>query len=345
MKSPSIAVVILNYNGQKYLEQFLPGVIQNSPGANVIVADNASTDDSINFLTKEFPETELIVLDKNYGFSGGYNKALAQAEADYFILLNSDVEVTEGWLSPMIEFMETSPEYGACQPKIKAFHKKDQFEYAGAAGGFIDKLGYPFCRGRIFDEAENDTGQYDEPTDIFWATGACLMIRSDLYHELGGLDDDFFAHMEEIDLCWRLHHAKKKIICLPQSTVYHVGGGTLQKENPFKTYLNHRNGLFLLLKNLPSKVKRTIFLRLVLDGLSGVLYLMRGQPKNCWAVVRSHFAFYGMYGLMKSKRKRFQKNHDLLMPEKLVLKSPLVQEYFLRKKRVFTDLNMTSNKK
>lgn len=246
------AVVILNWNGRKMLEQFLPSVVERSSEmAEVIVADNASTDDSLQWLNQHFPQLRTIVLDTNYGFAEGYNKALQQVEATYYVLLNSDVEVTDHWLNPLIRFMDEHDEVAACQPKLRAVTDHEAFEYAGAAGGFIDRLGYPFCRGRLFDTVERDGGQYDEPMEVHWATGACLMIRAADYWRVKGLDGRFFAHNEEIDLCWRLRLAGRKIYCLPESIVYHVGGGTLPKDNPRKTLLNFRNNLTMLYKNLP----------------------------------------------------------------------------------------------
>lgn len=244
------AVVILNWNGRKFLKKFLPDVIKFSKkDAEVIVADNASTDDSVAVLKADFPEIRIIENKSNGGFAKGYNQALKLIDAEYYILLNSDIEVTENWINPVIELMESDKNIAACQPKIRSYHEKEKFEYAGAAGGFIDKFGYPFCRGRIFQSLEEDKGQYDDTVEIFWATGAALFIRAELYHKLGGMDDDFFAHMEEIDLCWRLKNEGYKIMYCPKSTVYHVGGGTLPTSSSWKTYLNFRNNFFLIYKN------------------------------------------------------------------------------------------------
>ena len=255
-----ISIVILNWNGEEMLRAFLPSVLVCSSGRDVevCVADNGSTDASCAMLEEEFPIVRLIRLDENYGFAEGYNRALSQIDAEYVILLNSDVEVTPDWLQPLTEFMDNHPEVAACQPKIMSYKKRDTFEYAGAAGGFIDKLGYPFCRGRIFDVVEKDEGQYDTPLPVFWATGAALMIRLDVYKQVGGLDGRFFAHMEEIDLCWRLRSRGYGIYCIPQSEVYHVGGATLKKENPRKTFLNFRNNLLMLYKNLPEKELKSV---------------------------------------------------------------------------------------
>ncbi len=258
---PSTAIVILNWNGQRMLAEYLPSVIQHSEGAKVVVADNASTDGSIAFLREHFPEVRVLVLEKNWGFAGGYNKALAQVDADYYMLLNSDVEVTAGWLQPLVAFMDRHPEAAACQPKLRAVADRGSFEYAGASGGFIDRLGYPFCRGRIFDTVERDEGQYDSVEEVFWTTGACMLIRSADYHAVGGLDARFFAHNEEIDLCWRLRNRGRHLYCVPESVVYHVGGGTLPKGNPRKTFLNFRNNLTMLYKNLPERELRGVMLR------------------------------------------------------------------------------------
>ena len=248
----SIAIVILNWNGQRMLAKYLPSVIQHSEGAEIVVADNASVDNSVAFLREHFPMVRILTFEKNWGFAGGYNKALEMVEADYYVLLNSDVEVTEKWLQPLVAFMDSHPEAAACQPKLHAVADRGAFEYAGAAGGFIDRLGYPFCRGRIFDTIEQDRGQYDNIEEVFWTTGACMMVRSTDYHTVGGLDERFFAHNEEIDFCWRLHNCGRHFFCVPQSVVYHVGGGTLPKGNPRKTFLNFRNNLTMLYKNLPA---------------------------------------------------------------------------------------------
>ena len=261
------AIVILNWNGRKMLEQYLPSVLMYSKDeATVYVADNASTDDSIELLEKHFPEVRIIRLDRNWGFAEGYNRALQQVEAEYYVIMNSDIEVTHHWLTPLTEFMDNHPEVAACQPKLLSMSDKERFEYAGAAGGFIDSLGYPFCRGRVFDTVENDNGQYDTRAEVMWATGACMMIRSKDYHAVGGFDGRFFAHCEEIDLCWRLRLQGRKVYCIPDSYVYHVGGGTLPKGNPMKTYLNFRNNLTMLYKNLPAKdLKKVMRWRWFLD--------------------------------------------------------------------------------
>ena len=277
------AVVILNYNTRNYLEQFLPGLVASceSLDAQVIVADNASADSSADFMQSHFPEIPLIVLEKNYGFTGGYNRALQMIEADYYVLINSDIEVPKGWLGPLVEWMDSHPECGACGPKLLSWHQRDTFEYAGAAGGLLDRYGYPFCRGRIMQKVEKDHGQYDQPADVLWCSGACLMVRSSVWKALGGLDDRFFAHMEEIDLCWRMQLRGWKVTMVPSSYVYHIGGGTLPNESPFKLRLNFRNNLLLLENNLPStlhsrfRTRLRILTRMCLDGLSALVYLFK----------------------------------------------------------------------
>ena len=278
-----VAVVILNYNGKAFLEQFLPNVIAScDPNrTEIVVADNASTDDSVSFMKSRFPEIRLIENGSNGGFATGYNVALRQVEAQYYVLLNSDIEVAPNWIEPVIAMMDADQQIAACQPKILSYYHKEQFEYAGACGGFIDKYGYPFCRGRVFQNLENDDHQYDEPMEVFWATGACLIVRADLYHQIGGLDDSFFAHMEEIDLCWRLKNAGYKVCCCPQSHIYHIGGGTLPKNSPRKTYLNFRNNLSLLVKNLPeNRIFATIAYRIVLDWVAAFKFLAEGCFKD-----------------------------------------------------------------
>ena len=282
-----VAVIILNWNGSDMLRRFLPSVIAHSEadGAAVYVADNGSTDDSVEMLQREFPSVHLILLRENHGFAEGYNLALRQVEAEYVVLLNSDVEVTRHWLRPLVEYMDAHAEVAACQPKILSWHDKTRFEYAGAAGGFLDRYGYPFCRGRIMGVVEEDRGQYDTVASVFWATGAALFIRRQAYLEAGGLDARFFAHMEEIDLCWRLRARGRSLVCVPQSVVYHVGGATLKKENPRKTYLNFRNNLLMLYKNLPPKeFSSTLFVRALLDYMALLQYLLKGQWPNARAV-------------------------------------------------------------
>lgn len=324
------AIVILNYNGQGFLQKFLPSVIQYSEGHEIIVADNASTDNSVAFLGQNYPDIRLIQLPHNGGFTGGYNEALKQVEATYYVLLNSDIEVTPNWVTPVIDLMDANPTIAACQPKMRDYYKSTHFEYAGAAGGFIDYLGYPFCRGRIFDTCEADTGQYDDTREIFWATGACMFVRADVFHELGGFDTRFFAHMEEIDLCWRMKNAGYQIYYCATSMVYHVGGGTLHKSNPRKTFLNYRNGLAMMYKNLPSnQLFRTIFMRLVLDGISGIKFLLSGSFKDIWAILKAHFAFYAM--IPKLERKSPKQLKD-------IYQKSIVWAYFFKKKRGFGEL-------
>jgi len=288
------AVVILNWNGRKLLEKFLPALLKNTPdeAADIIVVDNGSTDTSLPYLEHFYPSIRLIRLDKNYGFAEGYNKALAQLDYEYVVLLNSDVEVTENWLTTAIDYLENHPEVAALQPKILSYNDKSVFEYAGACGGFLDLYGYPFCRGRIFNTIEKDTGQYDQEAEVLWASGACLFIRLKDYLEAGGLDAYFFAHQEEIDLCWRLKARGKKIICLPQSTVYHVGGATLEMEHPQKTFLNFRNNLLMVYKNLPEKqYRKVMFYRFFTDRLAAFQYLFKGHPVNAFSVLKARYEF------------------------------------------------------
>ena len=335
------AVVILNWNGKKFLEQFLPILIKNTsdPDTEIIIADNDSKDDSIDFLNKNYPTLRQIILDKNYGYTGGYNRALKQIGAEYFVLLNSDIEVTENWLTPLISMMDSDKTIAACQPKILSFDNKNNFEYAGAAGGFIDKYAYPFCRGRILNTIESDEGQYNDSRDIFWATGASLMIRADLYNNLGGLDDDFFAHMEEIDLCWQLKNMGYRIVYNPNSVIYHVGGGTLPNNSPFKLYLNFRNNLFLLYKNLPKgKLFRVLFSRMILDGLSAITFLLKLSFKDFNAVLKAHFHFYKSLGKLRLKRKKLLEN-AVVSDHKEMYKKSIVKEYFLNRKKKFSSLN------
>ncbi len=289
-----LAIVILNWNGQKMLEKYLPSVVNYSRSdATVIVADNASTDNSVDWLKLHYPDVKLILLDKNWGFAEGYNKALKEVYAEYYLLLNSDVEVFHEWLTPMLEFMDSRPDVAACQPKLLSVYDRDSFEYAGACGGYLDKYGYPFCRGRIFDVVEEDNGQYDDCAEILWATGACLMIRSADYWSVGGLDGRFFAHNEEIDLCWRLHLRGRKIYCVPDSEVCHVGGGTLPKSNPMKTYLNFRNNLTMLYKNLPAEdLQRVMIMRWFLDYLAAFSTLILNRNVGDFkAIFKARHAF------------------------------------------------------
>ena len=334
---PSAAIVILNYNGRNYLERFLPSVLaSNYPNKRIIVADNASTDDSVLFLATHYESVEIMLFDKNYGFAGGYNRALSKIRADYYVLLNSDVEVTRNWLIDMIILMEDHKEIAACQPKILSWDNKKNFEHAGACGGWIDALGYAFARGRIFDVCEEDTGQYDKTSEIFWANGAALCIRAKCFHETNGLDSYLFAHMEEIDLCWRLQRKGYKIFCCTPSVVYHVGGGTLPKTSSRKTFLNFRNNFIILLKNLPlSEAWWKIPVRILLDWLFAFKILIQGDAQTFGAVFKAHV---GVIKWMFSSRV-YQKLPAKRM-KKLdgVYKGSIVWDYFIRKKRLFSEI-------
>ena len=334
------AVVILNWNGEKFLNQFLPVLLRNTqlPGVDIYVADNASTDNSLSLIEEQFPTVKTLLLDKNYGFAGGYNKALAQINADYFVLLNSDVEVTENWLQPLLNYMNENADVAACQPKIKSFYNRDYFEHAGASGGFIDYLGFPFCRGRVVGTAEMDRGQYDTVIDVFWATGACLLIRSELYNQMGGLDDEFFAHMEEIDLCWRLKGQGFRIVCIPQSEVYHVGGGTLQVEHPHKTYLNFRNNLLMLYKNLPQKSLSNIMRwRMLFDYAAAFQLFVTGKPKNAKSVFKARRDFKKMLpGFVDKRIENLSSAKRTDFPE--MLRKSIVIEYYLKGNKTYSKL-------
>lgn len=331
-----IAIVILNWNGKKFLEMFLPKVVETSRNiAEVYLADNGSSDDSVSFLVKSFPDVKIIQHETNLGFAAGYNRALEQIEADYFVLLNSDIEVTENWIEPIISMMENDTRIAACQPKILSYHYRSQFEYAGAAGGFIDRYGYPFCRGRIFQALEEDLGQYDDIVEIFWATGACMFIRASCYYEAGGLDDDFFAHMEEIDLCWRLKHLGYKIMYNGQSAVYHIGGGSLDKSSPRKTYLNIRNNSTLLYKNLPQEQLFPVFFaRIFLDIMASIKFLIDGGFRHFIAVSRAHFGFYFSYKKNRVKRRMIIHTHVSQIYE-----GNIALDHFLKGKRKFSQLD------
>lgn len=331
-----VAVVILNWNGREFLRNFLPSVLANSMNvAEVIVADNASTDSSIEFLQDNFPEVRIITNRTNGGFARGYNDSLAEVDADYFVLLNSDIEVTPNWIQPVIALMESDKSIAACQPKLLSYYDRGKFEYAGAAGGFIDKYGYPFCRGRIFQHIETDEGQYNDAIEIFWATGACMFVRADLYRQFNGLDADFFAHMEEIDFCWRLKNGGYKVMYCPDSVVYHVGGGTLPKKSSQKTYLNFRNNLALLYKNLPTHLVIPVFMvRFPLDGIAAFKFLLDGGFRDFYAVLRAHLYFYSHLLELRRKRKLLAKSmvHG-------IYNKTLVKEYYINKKTLFTQLD------
>ena len=306
-----VAVVILNWNGSDMMHKYLPGVVactETTSRAKVYVADNGSTDGSMEMVGENFPTVGKIQLDRNYGFAEGYNKSLRLVEAEYYVLLNSDVEIRDkGWLDPLVAYMDSHPDVGACQPKLMSLRNDGMFEYAGASGGFLDRYGYPFCRGRVFDRIEADKGQYDEVSSLLWATGACLMVRAECYWSVGGLDPDFFAHMEEIDFCWRMRGMGYGIVCLPMSKVYHLGGATLSKENPRKTYLNFRNNRLMLYKNLPEKELRwVLFVRYFLDLLAALQFVMKGHLRDAKAVVQALRGFGRMKGRYKSRRRDVQ---------------------------------------
>jgi GT2 family glycosyltransferase len=334
----SIAIVILNWNGKGYLEQFLPMVLLHSRNARVIVADNASTDDSVSFLNAHFPSVEILENETNGGFAKGYNDALSRITSKYYVLLNSDIEVTENWLAAPFQYLEENPKVAACQPKVLSYHKKNYFEHAGAAGGFIDRNFFPFCRGRILEGVEEDLGQYDFTTEIFWATGACMFIRSEAYWQVNGLDEDFFAHMEEIDMCWRLKRLNWSIAAVPASKVYHVGGGTLAYLSPKKTYLNFRNSLFMICKNYEGLLIPRLFHRMALDGIAGIVFLLTGKFKHCWAVFMAHMHFYKNVGHFYKKRQALKKNSQAVSRIGFYSGSILWASYFKRIS-VFDKLN------
>lgn len=337
----STAVAILNWNGKALLERFLPSVTAHSQEAAVYVIDNASADDSLDFIRQQYPQVKIIALQQNGGYAGGYNQGLKQISEDLVVLLNSDVEVTENWLKPLIACFEADEALGALQPKIKDLKSPHKFEYAGAAGGFVDSLGYPFCRGRIFNELEEDRGQYDTYRKVFWATGACLVVRKTAYEKAGGLDESLFAHMEEIDLCWRMQQAGFNIACEPASEVLHLGGGTL-KVSPQKTYLNFRNSLIILFLNLPQgEAFIKILIRLILDGIAAIKFLLEGQPKHLGAVLRAHFSFYGMFNRLYARKigkpkKSLQEMHG-------VYGGSIVWGFYAKKQKRFSDLNVKAN--
>ena len=335
-----VAVVILNYNGAEMLRRFLPSVIEYSPEGEVVVADNASTDSSIEVMRNEFPAVRLISLDKNYGFADGYNKVLQQVEAEYFILLNSDVEVTDGWLAPMLAFMDANSDVAACQPKLLSYKEKEFFEYAGGAGGFIDRYGYPFCRGRIFDTVEKDNGQYDSVVDLFWATGAALMIRSADYRSAGGLDGTFFAHMEEIDLCWRLRARGRRIVCVPGSNVYHVGGATLAKSNPRKTFLNFRNNLLMLYKNLPPQELSSVMRRrAILDYVAAAKFMLSGNIADCRAIFAARREFARIKVSYASARaENLEKSVCDTISQRVTFS--ILWQYYAKGRKLFSDLSI-----
>lgn len=333
-----IAIVILNFNGLTYLRKFLGRVVNYSsqPGVSVWVADNGSSDGSAEWVEENFPGIKTIRFTDNHGFAGGYNLALQNICANYYLLLNSDVEVTEGWLDPLLKFMDENPDAASVQPKILSWHSREYFEYAGASGGFIDKFGFTFCRGRIFGKVEKDGGQYDDTSEVFWTSGACMLVRASAWKNCGAFDPDFFAHMEEIDLCWRFHNRGWKLFTLPESVVYHVGGGSLPYNSPFKTYLNFRNNLFLIYKNLPEEnFRRTIFLRKLFDGVAVVFFLLSGKPANALAVLKAHKDYYRNIASLKIKRKRNLNETGNSAKIKTIMNKSLVFEVYIRGKRRF----------
>ena len=338
-----VAIVILNWNGEKMLRKFLPSVIENSSQTHIYVADNASTDGSLAMLEEQFPQVRRIVFDRNWGFAEGYNKALADVESEYYVLLNSDVETPPRWLEPLVDFMDSHGDVAACQPKLLSESERDKFEYAGASGGFIDRYGYPFCRGRVFDVVENDNGQYDDVCDIFWATGACLIIRSEDYWKVGGLDGRFFAHNEEIDLCWRLHLMGRRICCIPKSYVYHVGGGTLPKGNPRKTYLNFRNNLTMLYKNLPeSELRKAMIVRWLLDYVAAWhTLLLNGNFGDFKAIYKARHSFRRWKKDFNDDRKRIQStavSSDISERREV----SILWQYYVKRYKFYSDLTKQS---
>jgi len=336
--NPSVAVVILNWNGKDFLNKFLPGILQSQyDNLQIIVGDNASTDDSVLFLKEHFPMVKIISNELNYGFAGGYNKVLERVEADYFVLLNSDVEVTPNWIKPVIELMESDSLIAAAQPKIKSQLKKNEFEYAGAAGGYLDIYAYPFCRGRLFNVYESDNGQYNDRQEIFWASGAAFFVKSKCWRETGGLDADLFAHMEEIDLCWRLKNLNYKVVYCPNAEVFHVGGGTLQTENPFKTYLNFRNNLIIMQKNLPpADAIFRISIRMCIDFIAWWHFLLTGKTKFTMAVSKGHWHFLKSISKTNRKRATVQKPYNTHAG---VYNNSVVWAFFIKKIKYFSKLN------
>ena len=330
----NIGIVILNWNGRQLLEQFVPTMLANSKheNVNIYIADNASTDDSVEYVKKQFPTVKIIQNSVNEGFAKGYNEALKGLSEDIFCLVNSDIEVSENWLDPIFETFESDNDIAIIQPKILDFKNKKYFEYAGAAGGFIDKFGYPFCRGRVFETLEKDQNQYGN-TEIFWASGACFFVKSEVFFELGGFDEDYFAHQEEIDLCWRAKNNGRKIVFVHDSIVYHVGGATLSNQNPKKTFLNFRNSLFSLVKNLPkNKLFPVIFVRLILDGIAGLKFLFEFKFSHLIAILRAHFSFYSNFNKTLKKRKNGNKMENYYAVNSIVF------SYFIKKKKHFKDL-------
>jgi hypothetical protein len=334
------AVVILNWNGKKFLEEFLPILINNTSNADIIVADNQSTDNSVDFLENNFPNIQLILNEENGGFAKGYNDALKRIEGkyEYYVLINSDIEVETNWLDPLVELLDKNKEIAGAQPKVRSFHRKEFFEHAGASGGFMDINYYPFCRGRIFDEVEKDEGQYDNLKEVFWTTGACMIIRAKIYHELEGLDEDFFAHMEEIDLCWRAKKRGYSFYVEPNSLVYHVGGGTLNYESPRKTFLNFRNSLYTIHKNHEGILIGKVIWRMMLDGVAAIKFLTSFKFKHFAAIMKAHFAYYGQLKKLNQKR-RFIKNNSTSFNSTGHYKASILWAYFFKRIKTFRALN------
>jgi len=340
MNMKKTAIIILNWNGIGYLKMFLGTVVKYSISSDthIYVADNGSTDGSAEWVVKNFSEVNLIRFDRNYGFAGGYNRAIDQVDAEYYVLINSDIEVTEGWLQPLVSFMDGNRDAAACQPKILSYNRKAYFEHAGAAGGFIDKYGYPFCRGRIFNITEADKGQYDDQVDLFWSSGACMAVRADAWKRCGGFDADFFAHMEEIDLCWRFNKAGYRAVFIPGSTVFHIGGGSLTYDSSFKIYLNFRNSLYMLYKNLPDgRLFNVIFLRMILDGLAAVMFLAKGRLSYSGAVLKAHISYYKSISELRRKRDIVKKLGGDRAPG-LILNKSIVFEFYIKGIKTYSRL-------
>ncbi len=332
-----VAVALLNWNGERILPEFLPSVVENTPDADIYIIDNASDDKSLDYVKKNFPDIKIIRLDKNYGFAGGYNQGLKDIQAEYYVLLNTDVKVTPGWINGIISFMEQHPEIAAVQPKIMSYREPNKFEYAGAAGGFIDKWGYPLARGRVLNVLEEDKGQYDDIRPVFWASGAALFVRSRDFFEAGGFDEDFFAHMEEIDLCWRLKNMGKEIYVYPIVKVFHLGGGTLAYNNPRKIYFNFRNSLYMLIKNLPAgKAFTMIVWRMVLDGIAALNFLINGPRQGFIEVLRAHIHFHKNLKTFLAKRRIQKKNNKFDYPE--VIRKSIIWQFYIRRKRFFSEI-------
>lgn len=339
MVQKNVAVVILNWNGKSFLEKFLPTVIKYSSVANVYLADNNSTDESVAFVKSNFPQVTIILNKNNNGYAGGYNQALKNISEEFYVLLNSDVEVTTDWIEPIIQLMESDKQIGACQPKILDYANPQKFEYAGAAGGFIDKYAYPFCRGRIFNSLENDSHQYDDKAEVFWATGACMFVRAEAFWKIHGFDSDYFAHMEEIDLCWRMKNIGYKVFVEPKSVIYHVGGGTLNKLSPRKTFLNFRNNLITLTKNsAPKRLFFKIIYRMILDGVAAIKFLIEGNGSHFIAVIKAHFSYYGQLSSTLRKRKTMQKMQGFTYATQGVLKRNIVYLHFIKGIKKYSQL-------